>query len=887
MNKSEFRSRQLADGFTIHKLHFRNSAVCIVIVFLSFISLLHAQPVKRLYLANDDHTDYMWTANEAKYDSAFVKMLDFYLNEIEATKSNPSDFQARFNCDGNYYLKSYEKYRSPQQFSQLIEAIRSGHISSPLNMLVSCYGAQPTEAAIRGMYYAGQLERKYNLRFRLATSMENNTLPLGMSSLWAGSGARYSWKGIGGYASQMTYEMRATRKHQMYRYTGLDSSGVLMKWYAYNEKKNAPLGGYAECRLLIKYKNLDSEIGQVINVLDSFSSSSSYPYAVAGAFGFGHDDLDTYISRPFIDAAKNATNAYRKVRVSNEEDFFRDFELTYPNVPSQSVSYGNEWDLYCASMNETTAAMRRATEKLRSAEALASIVSLKNKKFINDLSQLRNRAWESFGVYWEHNWTADGPVSRKARADWQINVKERLVKYVDTLQMSSVKLLGDQIRKGLRPKFFVFNPLSWTRDDVADVLYTGSTPVKVIDLTNGEEVASQRINKAGKEYIRIAARNIPSIGYKVFEIRQDNNPSPLTTAVDVKGEYIRNQFYRIRLTPSGVITELYDSLAKSRQLVNRNDARYLNDLGTTDLKDGNKLVVENRGPVSVTIKAVSNNPVKHTVRVTLFSTSNRIDIEDSIQVNFDDVKTWTFSYDLKNQITRHEELGAILTVKKETRGGHYADNNARYDWQTFNHFADMSESDYGITLSNIDCSFFKLGQGTVDSLWEQSSQLHALAGGNIDKKREDKGILGILKQNGNSDFRYQFAIAIHQSGFDALQAMKFSLEHQNPLVTGMIAGTKEASDIKSYSLLSSSNPNVILWSVKPSEEGIDNGLITRFWNVGQVPALTRIKMPLPILKAWKISHIETNESALNPVKGELHFNIRSNQMSTYRIIPSY
>ena len=27
-----------------------------------------AQTVKRLYIANDDHTDYMWTANEAQYD---------------------------------------------------------------------------------------------------------------------------------------------------------------------------------------------------------------------------------------------------------------------------------------------------------------------------------------------------------------------------------------------------------------------------------------------------------------------------------------------------------------------------------------------------------------------------------------------------------------------------------------------------------------------------------------------------------------------------------------------------------------------------------------------------------------------------------------------------
>lgn len=226
--------------------------------------------------------------------------------------------------------------------------------------------------------------------------------------------------------------------------------------------------------------------------------------------------------------------------------------------------------------------------------------------------------------------------------------------------------------------------------------------------------------------------------------------------------------------------------------------------------EGAELVVENAGPVSVTLKAVSANPIKHTVRITLFSNSPRIDIEDSIQANFKDVKTWAFSFNLNEQTTRHEELGAVLTVKKQSRGGHYADENARYDWQTFNHFTNLSEPNYGVTLSNIDCSFFKLGKSTNDSLWEISSQINALAGGNIDKKVEDGGVLGIFNQNGQKDFLYKFALTTHQSGFNAVNAMKFSLEHQNPLVTGMITGATGATTSNTFSLLSINNPNVIL-----------------------------------------------------------------------------
>jgi len=856
----------------------------LLLKLLFFCSLSIQAQQKRLYISNDDHTDYMWTANVAKYDSAFVHMLDYYLQQIDSTKHFPSNYQARFNCDGSLWLKVYQKYRSPQQFNQLIAAIKSGHISSPLNMLVNCYGAQPTEAVIRGMYYAGQLERKYGLRFTMAGAMENNTLPLGLASLWAGAGAKYSWKGIGGYGSQLSYAIREKRPHQMYRYNGLDGSGVLMKWYNFNEKSTPPLGGYAECRLHIKYKNLDDDFKQVINTLDNFcdtiSPKSAYPYNIGAAFGFGHDDLQTYVSPAYITAAKNGTNANRMVRVSNQEDFFKEFEKRYPIMPTQTVSFGNEWDLLPASMNETTAQMRRATEQLRNAEALATLVSLKDINFMYGLTEKRNQAWESFGVYWEHNWTADGPVSRKARAEWEMKTQENLSKYTDELLGLAVQKLGSLLKKETTPSFFVFNSLSWVRNDVADVEYNGVYPVKVMDKTTMQEVSNQLIKLNGKQYLRILAENIPSVGYKTFQILPGVSTNKKMEAF-VENEIISNPFYRLHFTKSGVITELYDKLAK-KQLIQSTEGRYVNDLGTTNVNDGEALTIENAGPISVTLKAVSKNPILHTTRITLYANFPRIDIQDSIQQNFGDVKTWAFSFNLQNPTTKHEELGAILTVKKESRGGNYANSIARYDWQTFNHFANLGEKNYSITLSNLDCSFFKLGKSTIDSLCETSSQINALAGGNIDKKVEDGGVLGIFNQNGQKEFLYHFAITSEQESFNATHSMKFALEHQNPLVTGMITGSENKLSQNSFSILSISNPNVLLWSIKPSEEGIENGLITRYWNFSNQAIQPTIHFNTPLKLAFQTSHIETNERKITVTGNIFRYQFKPFQMATLR-----
>src|SRR5436190_11056020 len=89
----------------------------------------------RVYIAPDDHTDLWWTADEATYRQAFLTMLDFYLAQADATQNDPSDFQARWNCDGSYWMWEYEHNKPAADFARLITRIRDGHISVPLNGL--------------------------------------------------------------------------------------------------------------------------------------------------------------------------------------------------------------------------------------------------------------------------------------------------------------------------------------------------------------------------------------------------------------------------------------------------------------------------------------------------------------------------------------------------------------------------------------------------------------------------------------------------------------------------------------------------------------------------------------------------------------------------------
>jgi alpha-mannosidase len=462
---------------------------------------------RRIYLANDDHTDYMWSVDAGQTRDAILRMLDYYLDLADATDGDSSDLQSRFSADGSFWLWTYESNRSAADFDRLIRRVKSGHIAAPLTLLNLGYGAMPAEAVLRSLYYAGSLERRHGLTFKLAMSQENQSLPYGLGALWAGAGARYSWRGICGCASQIPDAWN--RPADMYWWQGQDGSRILMKWYSQIRRDYYGIGGYAEAR------DASSAIAQT----EGTDFRSRVPYAVIGLFGYGGDDVDSRTDA-VIAAARAASTADRRVIVSNEIDFFEDFEAVHgAEIPSLALSFGNEWELLTASLAELSGRVKRGVERLRGAEALAALVSARDASFMRGREADREKAWISLGLYFEHDWTADGPVSRQARADWEREQASTFLGYVDKLAADAASRLGAMIRKdGGQRRFFVFNPLSWSRTDAADLDLGGESEVHAVDVATGREAASQWVGAEGSRRLRIWAEDVPSLGYKVFEI---------------------------------------------------------------------------------------------------------------------------------------------------------------------------------------------------------------------------------------------------------------------------------------------------------------------------------------------------------------------------------
>jgi alpha-mannosidase len=727
------------------------------------------------------------------------------------------------------------------------------------------------------MYYSGSVERRYGLSFDMAIAMENQTLPRGLGALWAGAGARYSWRGVCSCATRMKPVIDQQRPSEMYWWKGPDDSRILMKWYSHLLAEQKP--GVYQPGTYLEANNPALE--RDIPLLSSAAFRARYPYKIVGIFGEGGDNLST-MNDQFVRAAKQLSRPDREVIVSNEEDFFHDFEKTYGTViPTVSTGLGNEWDLYSASMQEVASSVRRATEKLRSAEALETLVSLKRPEFSMQFTPARDKAWTAFGLFWEHDWTADNPkLARSIRADWQRRIAGEITSYVDRLYSSSAQQLGSLIaRCGSEPRYFVFNPLNWMRTDFADLPYSGPRDIHVVDLTTGETVVSQFVDDGlPRHSLRIEASGIPPVGYKVFAVVPGAAPV-FQTEVSARGDVLENARYRIQLDPRGAIVSLIDKKSGNRELASVIDGRAVNDLGP----GSGTLSIKNDGPVSVTMQARVSGLLPHTTEVTLFRDSDRVAIRNEITANFSAVSTWAFSFNLRSPDVWHEEVGAINHARIAPEGD-YAARFSRLDWLTLNHFVTISGADgAGITLSNSDDAFMKLGRSTiadgVSQLDTATPQISVLAGGQVDGPS-----LGIPNQGGDSYFLQRFALR-SQEHFNAADSMRFALEDQNPLVAGEVSGGHGYPETE-FSLLQASDPNVLLWALKPSEEGISKGVVARFWNMSPNAALFDVKLQGGLSKASTITHIETDPSPAQLEAGELRTVAEAWQLRTFLLQPA-
>lgn len=163
-----------------------------------------------------------------------------------------------------------------------------------------------------------------------------------------------------------------------------------------------------------------------------------------------------------------------------------------------------------------------------------------------------DRAWKKLLFYQFHD-TISGTIVDSAYEEALKGYEEVEDILNDTFE-SNLNFFKGEIRKqeeSSLSKILVFNPLSWERKDLVKVGIEGED--WQVEDENGNLIESQRIVNQDSSFLAFIP-TVPSLGYKAFNLTPKKRIS--TSSFEINGNTIANQFYRIKLSETGVITSL-------------------------------------------------------------------------------------------------------------------------------------------------------------------------------------------------------------------------------------------------------------------------------------------------------------------------------------------
>ena len=130
----------------------------------------------------------------------------------------------------------------------------------------------------------------------------------------------------------------------------------------------------------------------------------------------------------------------------------------------------------------------------------------------------------------------------------------------------------------------VYNPVSKARKDVveAKVSFPAGIPaaVRVYD-PNGIEVPSQLGTIDGNSAIVLFLADVPSVGYKTYDVRPAATPCAIATGLGVTNSTIENNYYKVTLNSNGDIAGIFDKINGKELLAAPSRLELLNDTSTS------------------------------------------------------------------------------------------------------------------------------------------------------------------------------------------------------------------------------------------------------------------------------------------------------------------
>jgi len=469
---------------------------------------------------------------------------------------------------------------------------------------------------------------------------------------------------------------------------------------------------------------------------------------------------------------------------------------------------------------------------------------------------------------------------------YQFSWNDELVsanQFADVLESSTASVAGALDTQGAGIPLIVYNPVSTNRRDPveATVKFSGPAPtaVRVIDRGTERDVPAQILDRQGNEARILFLAEMPSVGYKVFEVRAGAATQRANTTLNVTPSSLENARYTVKIDAQGDLASVFDKEA-GKELLKSPIRLEMRDNPSPDKPAWRILWETVSGPVREYVTGPSVRLVeKGPVRVAL-------------------------------EITRKAAGSTIVQRVMLTDGGDRVDVENLIDWKSPN---TLLKAAFPFAASNPKATY-DLGLGTIErgnnhpdayevpaQKWADITDTSGAFGAailNDSKYGWDKPADNVLRltllhtakpgawprpfyqaSNDLGHHRFVYAIAGHRNDWRAGRVPERAAALNQPLIA--FQTTPHAGALgRSLSLLSLSDTagQVAVRAFKKAEDSDE--IVLRVQELYGRPAQTRIKLAAPVQSVREINAAEEPVGSFASSSGELAIDLKPYQPRT-------
>ena len=844
------------------------------------------------FVVPNEHLDLGYTDYQAKVAEVHARVLD---EAMELIKKHP-DF--RYSVDGYWEIQQFLDGRTAAEKKELVQMIADRKIFIPAQFASLLTGFPTAETLIRSLYPSYRFSQQHHTPFDYASITDVPSYTWSYASILAAAGLKYFVAASDNYRGPILL-LGHLNENSPFWWQGPDGSKILM-WYSRHYHQVLTLFG------------MPPQVAAGHDALPVFLQMYEHPGYKSDAvllYGTQPENQDLYPQQAALVADWNKIYTYPKLEYSGFEKAMSYITQQFgDSIPTLSGDGGPYWEDGIASDAYYAAIERENESRAPSAEKLSTISSLVDSRIAPDQDKLR-RMWRNMVLMDEHTWTSAQSTTdpHSEESVEQLKVKDsratRAQWLVDNILRRSMGSIADSI-SAPHGTLIVFNPLNWQRSALVEFDLPNGR--ELVDKTTGQSVSCELLS-TGKNYhrVRFMAVDVPALGYKAYTLKETkSNPpeAPSTMATTLESPY-----YRVTLDPqTGAVRSIFDKQL-NKELVNATSPyrfdQYVYVTGADHLPNrlvqyrtvsplpqlaphpaaGGRLVSVFKTPFGTEARMVSaavNTPRIETT-VLLFNHQKKIEFINRIhkkQVFTREGVYFAFPFALPDPQFHYEIQNGDVDPAKDMLPG------AGLEWFSVQHWVSVEQAGVSAAVLPLDASMVTLGDIARGTWPVKFGRRTGTIFSYVMNNYWDTNYRG--GQGGDFTFRY---VITSSAATHPTELSRLGWEEMTPLEVDDIVPQDKALnaprplDGAESSFLSVSNPNVLLDTWKPAQDG--DGTILRFLNLSGQPGEVKIASPLLDVKsAWLCNAMEADQQQISDISAHgFSFSIKPHQIVTVRI----